>query len=195
MVMMALKNDLPPARWLPCLALVGTLMALGLPARAADDNNVDVGSKVPTADDIKQGLFPDDECEQLKAAGFKCMGFKPPVRFSLPAASFKIGSAELPEQVMRQLDAFAGVLRTRQSADRKVRVEGHADASGDNALNMELSQKRAEAAKQYLVDKGVNPGLLHAVGMGAKAPKDPLNPTAAENRRVVIGRDAEGTAP
>ena len=175
-----------------CTLALAAWLALAGSALAADDS-VDVGNRVPSADDIQQGLFPDDECEQLKAAGFKCMGFKPPVRFSLPAVSFKIGSAELPEVVMRQLDAFANVLRNRRGTDRKVRVEGHADASGDPAVNQDLSQRRADAAKQYLVGKGVNPELINAVGLGAKAPKDARNPTAAENRRVVIGRDGEPT--
>lgn len=159
-----------------------------VPAMAADEG-VELGNKVPSASDIEQGLFPDDECEQLKAAGFKCMGFKPPVRFTLPAATFKLGSADLPEVLRQQLDAFANVLRNRRTTDRKVRVEGHADASGDTAANLELSQRRADAAKQYLVDKGVNPDMVLAVGMGAKQLKDPRNPTAAENRRVVIGRE------
>ncbi|MBQ0961576.1 OmpA family protein [Ideonella sp. 4Y11] len=168
--------------------MVLALGCVGGQALAADDG-VELGNKVPSANDIEQGLFPDDECEQLKAAGFKCMGFKPPVRFSLPAATFKLGSAELPEVLRQQLDAFANVLRNRRATDRKVRVEGHADASGDMAANLELSQRRADAAKQYLVDKGVSPDLVMAVGMGAKQLKDPRNPNAAENRRVVIGRE------
>ena len=171
------------------LALLALALAVPLATRA--DDSVDVGAKVLAPEAIKQGLFPEDECEQLKAAGFKCMGFKPPVRFSLPAVSFKIGSAELPELVKQQLDGFAAVLRTRQSVDRKVRIEGHADASGDTAANLELSQRRAEAAKQYLVSKGVNPDLVNTVGMGAKEPKDARNPLSPENRRVVIGRDSE----
>ena len=190
---MSTTNPMCTLRALTTISLAAWL-ALAGSARAADES-VDVGNRVPTADDIQQGLFPDDECEQLKAAGFKCMGFKPPVRFSLPAMSFKIGSAELPEVVMRQLDAFANVLRNRRNTDRKVRVEGHADASGDPAVNLDLSQRRADAAKQYLVGKGVNPALVNAVGMGAKAPKDARNPTAAENRRVVIGRDGEPGQP
>ena len=190
---MSTTNPMCTLRALTTISLAAWL-ALAGSAQAADES-VDVGNRVPTADDIQQGLFPDDECEQLKAAGFKCMGFKPPVRFSLPAMSFKIGSAELPEVVMRQLDAFANVLRNRRNTDRKVRVEGHADASGDPAVNLDLSQRRADAAKQYLVGKGVNPALVNAVGMGAKAPKDARNPTAAENRRVVIGRDGEPGQP
>jgi OmpA-OmpF porin, OOP family len=171
-------------------AALSLLLLAAAPAARADDS-VDVGAKVPSQEDIKQGLFPDDECEQLKAAGFKCMGFKPPVRFSLPAVSFKVGSAELPDVVKQQLDAFADVLRTRRTVDRKVRVEGHADASGDPGANLELSQRRADAAKQYLTAKGVNPDLVVAVGMGARTPKDSKNPNAPENRRVVIGREGE----
>jgi len=171
------------------------LVAVSLVALAASawaqQETVDLGSRSPSANDINQGLFPDDECEQLKAAGFKCMGFKPPVRFSLPAVSFKVGSAELPDPVKKQLDTFADALRNRQNVDRKVRVEGHADASGDTAVNLEISQRRADAAKQYLVSKGVNPDLINAVGMGTKELKDSKNPMAAENRRVVIGRDTE----
>lgn len=171
-----------------CASVAIALACAARPSSAADEG-LDIGNKIPTASDIEQGLFPDDECEQLKSAGFKCMGFKPPVRFSLPAATFKLGSAELPEVLRQQLNAFANVLRNRESTERKVRVEGHADASGDMAVNLELSQRRADAAKQYLIDKGVKPDLVLAVGVGAKQLKDPKNPNAPENRRVVIGRE------
>ncbi|WP_144007005.1 OmpA family protein, partial [Pelomonas sp. KK5] len=70
-----------------------------------------------------------------------------------------------------------------------VRLEGHADASGNAVANRELSQRRAEAARQYMVDKGVAPGLLDAVGVGADRPKAGLSPQAPENRRVEISRE------
>ena len=169
----------------------GVVLFVGLlwgVAHAGD--TVDLGSAVPTPAAIKAGLFPNDECEQLKSAGFKCMGFKPAVKYSLPALAFKVGSAELPEQVKAQLNAFAEVLKDRKGADNKVRIEGHADASGDADINLALSQRRAEAAVQYLTAKGVDKDLLVAVGLGSKEPANPANPFAAENRRVVIGRDA-----
>lgn len=156
---------------------------------AQAEDTIDATGKTLDANRITQGLFPDDECEQLKAAGFKCMGFKPAVKFSLPAVAFKPGSAELPDPLKAQLDTFAQALRGRTADSRKVRVEGHADASGDPELNFALSQRRAESAKDYLVAKGVDPQLLKAVGVGAREPKVASNPLAAENRRVVIGRD------
>jgi OmpA-OmpF porin, OOP family len=71
----------------PCALAVAA--ALALPSWAQD--SVDMGQTIPDAKTVSEGLFPEDACEQLKAAGFKCMGFKPAVRYSLPASSFKVG--------------------------------------------------------------------------------------------------------
>jgi OmpA-OmpF porin, OOP family len=69
-----------------------------------------------------------------------------------------------------------------------VRIEGHADATGTDDVNVPLSQKRAEAVKEYLVKNGADQSMLTAVGMGSKAPRVPANPKAAENRRVEFAR-------
>jgi outer membrane protein OmpA-like peptidoglycan-associated protein len=68
----------------------------------------------------------------------------------------------------------------------RVSIEGHTDNVGGEASNMRLSQKRAEAVRDYLVAKGVSPTRLEAVGYG---PTKPLqsNKTArgkAKNRRT-----------
>lgn len=157
-------------------------------ATPSTGDSVDLGKQVPTADAIAEGLFPDDKCKELEATGFKCMGFKPAIRYSLPASSFKVGSAELPGLLKKQLDVFADVLRTKKNVDRKVRIIGHADASGAPAANQALSVKRAEAVRDYLVAKGTDADLLVTEGVGAADPKNPANPKADENRRVEIGR-------
>ena len=148
----------------------------------------DLGEQVPDATEVAKGLFPEDECEELKRAGFKCMGFERPRSYSLPGASFRMGSADLPETLRRQLDVFASVLAGRKGSRAVVRVEGHADASGAPEVNQALSERRAQAVKQYLVGKGADAAMLEAVGMGTKAPKDARDPFAAVNRRVEIGR-------
>lgn len=149
---------------------------------------VDLGKRVPSAKAIDEGLFPDDHCKELEATGYKCMGFKPAIRYSLPASSFKLGSAELPSLLKKQLDVFASVLRTKKNAERQVRIVGHADASGAPQANQALSLKRAEAVRDYLVAKGTDAGLLVTEGVGATEPKNPAKPLADENRRVEIGR-------
>jgi len=168
------------------LAAVWGVLQAGSPAFAADA--VDMGQSVLDAKAVAEGLFPEDECEQLKAAGFKCMGFKPTVRYSLPATSFKVGSAELPDSLKKQLEVFADVLKARRGNGKVVRIEGHADASGVAAVNQALSQKRAEAVREYLMDKGADGAMLMPVGVGANLPKNAKDPFSPENRRVEIGR-------
>jgi OOP family OmpA-OmpF porin len=174
------------------LSLLILTAALGgaATAYAQTPSSVDVGSQVPEANAVKEGLFPEDACKELEANGFKCMGFKPAVKYSLPASSFKIGSAELPELLKKQLDVFAEVLKGKQGSGRQVRVIGHADASGTPEANQALSLRRAEAVKGYLVSKGADPDMLVVVGVGSKDLKNASNPTAAENRRVEIGRQS-----
>ncbi len=167
----------------------GAIVAVGTSLHAAETAPaVDLGTGVPEAAAVKEGLFPDDACKELEANGFRCMGLKPAVRFSLPAASFKLGSADLPEGLRKQLDVFAEVLRGRPKGSQGVRIIGHADASGSAAGNLALSLKRAESVKAYLVSKGADPASLQTVGLGAKEPKNAQNPAASENRRVEIGR-------
>jgi OmpA-OmpF porin, OOP family len=172
-----------------------TLLAGTHLAQAQAQPAVDMGSKVPDAAAIKEGLFPEDACKELEASGLKCMGVKPAIRYSLPASAFRLGSADLPGLLKRQLDVFASVLQGKRSSDRKVKVIGHADASGTDAANVSLSLRRAEAVKGYLVQKGADPGMLKVEGQGAKQLKNPAHPKAAENRRVEIGSQAATSAP
>jgi outer membrane protein OmpA-like peptidoglycan-associated protein len=173
----------------PILASCLVMLAMSAGnARAQAQEAKDLGQTVPEASAIAEGLFPEDACEQLKAAGFKCMGFKPALRYSLPASSFKLGSAELPDALKKQLEVFAEVLKTKRGTGKVVRVEGHADASGVPAANLMLSQKRAEAVRDFLVELGADGTMIAPVGVGANAPKNAKDPFAPENRRVEIGR-------
>ena len=191
----SLRHDVLPALVAAApLAIAAALLSISLagPVRAqpANANSVDVGEQVPDTNAVRDGLFPEDACKELEANGFKCMGFKPAIRYSLPAASFKVGSAELPDLLKKQLDVFADVLRSKRGSNQQVRVIGHADASGTPEVNDALSLRRAEAVKAYLVQKGADPDMLIVIGDGAKNPVNPANPLGAENRRVEIGRTA-----
>lgn len=155
---------------------------------AASSAAVDVGTAVPDVAAVKEGLFPEDACKELEANGFKCMGFKPAIKYSLPASSFALGSAVLPELLKRQLDVFAEVLKGKRGSGRQVKIIGHADASGSQAGNLSLSKRRADSVRAYLVQKGADPAMLAAVGMGSADPKNKANPYSSENRRVEIGR-------
>ena len=62
------------------------------------------------------------------------------------------------------------------------------DASGAAAANLALSQRRAEAVRDYLVELGADANMLAPVGLGANTPRNSKDPFAPENRRVEIGR-------
>jgi outer membrane protein OmpA-like peptidoglycan-associated protein len=75
-------------------------------------------------------------------------------------------------------------------------VAGHTDASGGEAYNQDLSERRADAIKRYLVDKyGINGADLVTVGYGESKLKDPSQPMAEANRRVqVVNMENKATA-
>jgi OOP family OmpA-OmpF porin len=82
----------------------------------------------------------------------------------------------------------AAVERLRQCEDIAVRVDGHTDSIGSEAYNRGLSERRAEAVREYLVDAEIEAGRLSARGLGESAPIVP-NETEegrAQNRRVEL---------
>jgi peptidoglycan-associated lipoprotein len=68
----------------------------------------------------------------------------------------------------------------------QVRVEGNCDERGTNAYNLSLGQKRAEAAKSFLVQYGVNAGRIETVSYGEEKPvcRDQAESCWWKNRRV-----------
>jgi outer membrane protein OmpA-like peptidoglycan-associated protein len=66
-------------------------------------------------------------------------------------------------------------------------VAGHTDAVGSEPFNQDLSERRADAIKQYLTGKFGIPGAdLVTVGYGKSRLKDPSAPAAPVNRRVQV---------
>ena len=75
-------------------------------------------------------------------------------------------------------------------------LAGHTDAAGADAYNQDLSERRADSIKRYLVDKASIPGAdLVTVGYGKAKLKDPAHPLAEVNRRVqVVNMENKTTA-
>jgi len=103
------------------------------------------------------------------------------------AVLFKTGQAELLPIAEQQLGKVAEALK-QQDVKKTIVIEGHTDAQGSNTFNQQLSQKRAEAVRSFLVGQGVKPDLVQAVGRGEEEPiATNDNPEGrANNRRVEI---------
>lgn len=110
---------------------------------------------------------------------------------------FEFDKAVIRPISFRILDAVVDILKTNSDI-RKVRVEGHCDYKGSDAYNMRLSQRRANAVRDYLMAHGVEADRLVAVGYGESRPIA-TNETAegrARNRRVEFTiLEQEGVAP
>jgi outer membrane protein OmpA-like peptidoglycan-associated protein len=99
--------------------------------------------------------------------------------------NFASGSAEVPESMAPFLRSAAADLK-QLKAGHVLEIAGYTDNTGDAALNLTLSQKRAEAVRETLIKYGANPDMLVAKGYGQA---DPIasNDTAEgrlKNRRI-----------
>ena len=74
----------------------------------------------------------------------------------------------------------------RENADASIIIEGHCDERGTNAYNIALGERRAESAKAYLTDLGIDGLRLTTISYGEERPVDPgHNEEAwAKNRRA-----------
>lgn len=104
----------------------------------------------------------------------------------LRGVNFANNSAQLKANSTAILDEMAITLK--RYPDLKVEIAGHTDSSGSNELNASLSQRRAEAVRKYLIDKGVNAGNLTAKGYGEDKPvaSNATREGRAMNRRVEL---------
>ncbi|MEJ8847795.1 OmpA family protein [Variovorax rhizosphaerae] len=106
-----------------------------------------------------------------------------PAALSLPV-QFAFGSAEILPIARTQLDALAEGIKLLAPGSI-VTIEGHTDAAGSAAYNLQLSRVRANAVRDYLVNHhDIDAARLKTVGYGKERPIEGLSPHAAENRRV-----------
>lgn len=99
---------------------------------------------------------------------------------------FKSGSNEITENYRSEINKVAEMMKQDKSS--KVMIEGHTDSTGSALKNKDLSLKRAEAVKKYLIEKlGADATRITAMGYGSeKSVSSNSNPEGrAKNRRVI----------
>jgi outer membrane protein OmpA-like peptidoglycan-associated protein len=99
--------------------------------------------------------------------------------------NFAFNSAELTAQARLELDKVAGVLTDPSIEKYSIIINGHTDAVGGVEYNQGLSERRAEAARQYLMTQhAIDGNRLIAKGYGKSQLLLPTDPTNELNRRV-----------
>ena len=131
---------------------------------------------------------PSDTTRSLKAGG-EPVAPGQPTSGVIPdlKINFASGSATIVPSAKAQLDELGRALQFPQLAGLQFIVAGHTDAAGNAEMNQRLSERRAQAVVDYLVEgHSIAPGRLAAEGWGETSLLDPARPTSSVNRRVEV---------
>jgi outer membrane protein OmpA-like peptidoglycan-associated protein len=108
--------------------------------------------------------------------------------------TFDYNSADISTKAQPAVQALGKALSSEDLKGSTFVVAGHTDAIGGDAYNQDLSERRADSIKRYLVDKfGIAGADLVTVGYGKTKLKDPSHPTDPANRRVQVVNMANKT--
>ncbi len=98
----------------------------------------------------------------------------------LEGVKFEFNSTTLTNNTETILDETAQTLQ--DSPGFRIELSGNTDSIGSDSYNQQLSQARAESARSYLVNKGIDPSRIEAVGYGESRPIAPnANPDGSDN--------------
>lgn len=127
--------------------------------------------------DSMGGLFGGAECDSLEARDF--------INTAGDKVFFAFDSSAISADAASTLKAQAEWLKKNKNVNAV--VEGHADERGTREYNLALGERRANAAKQYLVSRGVEASRLTTVSYGKEKPEVLGSNEAAwaQNRRAV----------
>jgi outer membrane protein OmpA-like peptidoglycan-associated protein len=160
-----------------CIDVAG-IAPHGCPADSDGDGFIDSQDKCPNEAETKNGFEDDDGCpDQIPEAMKKFTGV-------IQGIEFETGKADIRSISAPVLESAAAVLV--QYPSLKVSIVGHSDDVGSRDSNIDLSRRRAESVKNYLIKRGVQPDRIETSGAG---PDEPIasNKTRAgrqANRRI-----------
>ncbi len=160
-----------------CPAVKGAKDNAGCPWPDTDgDSVIDKDDKCPTV----AGTVANNGCPEVSDDAIKKLNVY------AKTILFNSGKSSFQKQTMPVLQAITAILKEYPTA--KFSIEGHTDSDGKDASNLKLSQDRAAAVKNYLVENGIDASRLTSEGFGEAKPID-SNKTAkgkANNRRVEV---------
>lgn len=178
------------------LILLATLVLLAVPSasRAQDTRSADQIIDRLRPRPVVPPPVQDTRAQDTRGFQFAKPAETPPPPPPAPpsidlSVQFATGSAELTPAAVRTLDELGRALSSDALKPYRFRIEGHTDTVGTPAHNKALSEQRANAVVQYLVNRfSVDGARLEAAGMGQERLLVQTGPQRAEprNRRVQV---------
>ena len=158
----------------------GTLIGAAIGAAVGGLGGAGIGRMMDNQEkDMRAALASSESAAVTREGNLLAVTFKGDV-------TFDSGSAVVRPGLYSEIDRVAGVMK--QYPDTLIRVEGHTDSRGSDGLNMELSNRRATAVKNLLVERGISGSRIEVVGFGKSMPVASNDTEAGrqKNRRVEI---------
>lgn len=124
--------------------------------------------------ELRYAVAQSDSVNIARTQNVLTATFKSDVMFDFDSSKLKPGAYAEMDRIARVLNEYPHT---------RIRIEGHTDAIGSEDYNQRLSEKRAEAVKNALVQKNVDPQRVQKVGYGESMP---ISSNHALNRRVNI---------
>jgi outer membrane protein OmpA-like peptidoglycan-associated protein len=152
--------------------------AAGIGEKPAEGGSGDKSAAAEQKPDAEARPAPEKVVEQAERSQLPSVDLE---------VQFEYDSAILTPQAVETLTPLGHALSDARLADGAFLIAGHTDAKGSSSYNLRLSQRRAEAVRQFLIDNfKIAPERLVAKGFGEQRLKVQQTPRAAENRRVQI---------
>lgn len=122
----------------------------------------------------------DQELEDIR----KQLGAKNPMYKRLGSVTFDEGKTELTKMSMAEMDALIPTLKS--DPNQRIFLYGRASTKGSRTANEQISLKRAVAARQYLISKGISGDNIEVIPFGASDPEQGGTKDNASDRRVDV---------
>jgi outer membrane protein OmpA-like peptidoglycan-associated protein len=152
-----------------------TLLGAGIGAAVGGLAGHQIGAYMDRQEaELRAAMAANDAASIQRTQDVLTATFKGEVFFDLDSSVLKPGAYA---EIARMADILNRYSQTR------IRIEGHTDSRGTEQYNQILSEKRAEAVKNALVQQGVNPMRIVTIGFGES---QPISTNDAVNRRVNV---------
>jgi outer membrane protein OmpA-like peptidoglycan-associated protein len=140
----------------------------------------DVAAQVAVTDEPNQNVRLTLRYKRIDPPG----KVAPEPKFVLEGINFDVNKATIRPESFPMLDVVVEYMTYKKSA--RIEISGHTDNQGNPKKNKKLSEQRAQACRQYLIDKGIEGSRIMAQGFGDEQPiaSNDTEEGRQQNRRI-----------